>query len=82
MLVTMTKINVIDSNSCQIFKRQRLCTQHFSEASLLDQKQVICSCGVQKMICPAVAFILCGKRSCQDGNVGVDAENHMDVFFF
>ena len=54
----------------------------FLSSSLLIQKQVRCSCHVQKIISPAVAFILLTERSCQDGNVETDAENCLDAFFF
>lgn len=34
-----------------------------------------------KIISPAIALILLMK-SCQDNNVGVDTENHLDVYLF
>lgn len=43
------------------------------------QKQVRCSCLVQKLT-PAVAFNSLMNRSCQDSNIRTDAENHVDAF--
>ena len=51
----------------------------FSGALLVQKQVIICSCDVQKIISPAIVFILVMKRSCQDSNVGIIVENRLDA---
>ena len=75
MFLVQTAVRYLKDKDCVHNLTQNFLKCLFS-STLLIQKQVIHSCDAQEVISPATAFILLTKRSCQDNNVGIYAENH------